>query len=115
MIQNHPTVGRLILTSQRFAPKGRDADNTWPLFQTFALQDLFEFAVTQTFSYVMKSGRQRGYYYLHHDIPATDADFQLTLALRADGSFTGFPLTRGELFNAGIRGQLSFVEDQGVP
>jgi|SRR6266699_2724151 len=115
MIQNHPTVGRLILTSQRFAPKGRDLDNPWPAAQTFVLQTLFEFAVTQTFSYVLKSGRQRGYYYLHHPPPDTDADIALTLALRADVTTVGFPLIRGELFNAGIRGQLSFVEDQGIP
>lgn len=87
----------------------------WPVFQTFALQTLFTFAVSQTFSYVAKDGHQYGYYYVHHDPPYDDKDVALVLALRSDVPLPGFPLIRGELFNFSIRGQLFAKEDQGIP
>jgi len=115
VIQNSPTGGRTILTSQRFAPRGSDLDIPWPVFQTFALQTLFTFAVSQTFSYIAKDGHEYGYYYVHHDGLVTDVDFALLEALRSAAPLPGYPLVRGELFNYGIRGTLFAKEDQGIP
>src|SRR5216683_319881 len=104
MIQNSPTGGRTILYSNRFAPRGRDADNMWPDVQSFALVTLVTFPGEPLNSYTfiarLKDGNNYQYYYGGHPAPTTDADLAVLNSLTMIDPIYGPQPWRGERFNS---------------